>query len=66
MQGDQRGTKGKCIRTVDILLIDRMVCQDAHGGKRNLSMAWVDGTKAYDSVDHRCLLDCDVQSSQIL
>ena len=36
-----------------------MVCQDALRGKTNLSMAWVDAyeTKAYDSVDHRWLLE---------
>ena len=29
-----------------------MVCEDAQRGKRNLSMAWIDVAKAYDSVDH--------------
>ena len=29
-----------------------MVCEDAQRGKRNFSMAWLDVTKAYDSVDH--------------
>ena len=28
-----------------------MVCEDAQRGKRNLSMAWIDVAKAYDSVD---------------
>ena len=32
-----------------------MVCQDSHRGRRNLSMAWIDVRKAYDSVDHRWL-----------
>ena len=35
--------------------IDQMVTQDCHRGRRNLSMAWVDVTKAYDSVDHEWL-----------
>ena len=39
-------------RKVVVALIDRMVCQDSHSGKRNVSMAWVDVRKAYDSVDH--------------
>ena len=29
-----------------------MVCEDAQRGKRKISMAWIDVTKAYDSVDH--------------
>ena len=29
-----------------------MVCEDAQRGKRNLSMAWIEVAKAYDSVDH--------------
>ena len=29
-----------------------MVCEDAQRGKRNLSVAWIDVAKAYDSVDH--------------
>ena len=37
-----------CNGTVDNLVIDRMVCEDAQKGKRNLSMAWIDVAKAYD------------------
>ena len=29
-------------------MIDKMVIQDCHWGKRNLRMAWVDVKKAYD------------------
>ena len=54
---DQRGAKEKCSDTVDILLMDRMVLQDTQGGRWNLSMAWVDVAKAYDSVDHHWLID---------
>ena len=39
------------------LLIDRIVCQDAQRGHRNLSMAWIDVSNAYDSVDHRWLVE---------
>ena len=57
MQGDQPWAKEKCSGTVDNLLIDRIVLQDAQRGRRNLSMAWVDLAKAYDSVDHHWLID---------
>lgn len=52
MEREQRGAKGNCSGTVDNLLIDRMVRQDSQRGRRNLSMAWIDVKKAYDSVDH--------------
>ena len=55
MEGQQRGDRVGCIGTTDNLLIDRMVTLDCHKGKRNLSMAWVDVRKAYDSVDHTWL-----------
>ena len=52
IQREQRGARGNCSGTVDNLLIDWMVCEDAQRGKRNLSMVWIDVAKAYDSVDH--------------
>ena len=48
----QRGARAGCSGTIDNLLIDRTVTLDCHRRKRNLSMAWVDVKKAYDSVDH--------------
>ncbi|PFX33106.1 Retrovirus-related Pol polyprotein from type-1 retrotransposable element R2 [Stylophora pistillata] len=57
MEGEQRGAKSGCSGTTDNLMIDRMVTQDCHRGKRNLSMAWVDVRKAYDSVDHNWLIE---------
>ena len=41
--------------TTDNLLIDNTVTLDCHRNKRNLSMAWVDVKKAYNSVDHKWL-----------
>ena len=52
MEGSQRGAKKGCSGTVDNLLIDRVVTLDCQRRRRNLSMAWVDVKKAYDSVDH--------------
>ena len=55
MEAEQRGAKEGCSGITDNLLVDRMVNQDCHRGRRNLSMAWIDVTKAYDSVDHEWL-----------
>ena len=59
MQGEQRVAKENCCGTFDNLMIDRdrMVCQDSQRGKTNVSMAWIDVRKAYDSVDHQWLKD---------
>ena len=51
METEQRGAKKGCSGTMDNLLIDKMVTQDSQRGKKSLSMAWVDVTKAYDTVD---------------
>ena len=55
MEEQLRGAKAGCSGTTDNLLIDRTVTLDCHRHKRNLSVAWVDVVKAYDSVDHRWL-----------
>ena len=34
-----------------------MVCEDSKRNKRNLSMAWIDVKRAYDSVDHKWLVE---------
>ena len=31
--------------------------QDCRRGKRNISVAWIDVKKAYDSVDHKWLVE---------
>eukprot|EP00111_Clytia_hemisphaerica_P007385 TCONS_00021477-protein len=38
--------------TVDQLLIDNMILENARKSKRNLSTAWIDYRKAFDSVPH--------------
>jgi len=52
MDGAQRGARAGCSGTIDNLLFDGTVTLDYHRRKRNLSMAWIDVKKAYDSVDH--------------
>ena len=55
IQREQRDARGNCSGTVDNLIIDRMVCEDAQIGKPHLSMACIDVAKAYYSVYHGCL-----------
>ena len=60
MEVEQRGAKEGCSGTTNNLFIDRMVTQDCHRGRRNLSLAWVDVSKAHDSVDHTWL--CEIMA----
>lgn len=54
MQIDQRGSKAKSMGTIDNLLIDKMILEDAHFHKKNLSCTWVDvKKKAFDSVSNQ-------------
>ncbi|PFX28822.1 Retrovirus-related Pol polyprotein from type-1 retrotransposable element R2 [Stylophora pistillata] len=55
MEGAQRGARAGWSGTTDNLLIDRTVALDCHRRRRNLSVAWIDVKKAYDSVDHSWL-----------
>ena len=57
IEGEQRGAKVGCSGTIDNPLIDRMVCEDSRRNKTNLSMAWIDVKKAYNSVDHKWLVE---------
>ena len=51
MEDQQTGAKSGCFGTMDNVLIDTAVMLDYRRGKRNLSMAWSDMSKAYDSGD---------------
>lgn len=53
---EQRGSKRGVSGCRDNLLIDRCICQDAVQYKRNLSMAWVDYRKAFDTTSHDLLI----------
>ena len=57
MEGQQRGARNNCSGTVDNLLIDRTVALDFCRRKRNQSAAWIEVRKAYDTVDHRYLVE---------
>lgn len=54
MQIDERRGKAKSMGTIDKLLIDKMILEDAHFYKKNLFCIWVDVKKAFDSVSHQC------------
>ena len=51
-KGCRRSTRG----CKDQLLVDKAVIEDAKKGKHNLSMAWIDYKKAFDSVPHSWII----------
>ena len=66
---EQRGSKKGVAGCKDNLLIDRCVTQDSVQYKRNLSMAWIDYRKAFDSTSHELivrLLECLSVDDQIV
>ena len=52
---EQRGCKRGLAGCKENLLVDRTICSDSVHYKRNLSMAWVDYRKAFDTTNHQYL-----------
>ena len=52
IQVDQRGGKARSLGSIDNLFIDKVVSEDCINNHKNLSCAWYDVRKAYDSVSH--------------
>jgi len=55
---EQKGCMRHSWATKDQLLIDKMVLEDVKKRHENLSMAWINFRKAFDSVPHDWLLFC--------
>ena len=58
MGNEQKGCIRKKMGTKDQLLINKAILEDAKRRQRNLSMAWVDYQKAFDSVPHSWINRC--------
>ena len=55
---EQKGCKRGSYGCKDQLLINKMIHEDCHSRKTNLSTAWIDYRKAFDSVPHAWILKC--------
>ena len=58
MEKEQKGNKRRCLGTKDQLLINKTILEDCRKRGRNLSMAWIDYKKAFDSVPHSWIRRC--------
>ena len=56
MPEEQRGCARNSYGCEDQLLINKTIIEDRKKKKKNLSMAWIDYRKAYDSIPHSWIL----------
>ena len=53
---EQKGCAPNTYGCIDQLFIDSMILDDAKSRQKNLSIAWIDYHKAYDSIPHEWLI----------
>jgi len=53
---EQKGCKRNSYGCKDQLLINKVILENCQKSKRNLSTAWIDHSKAFDSVSHEWIL----------
>ena len=58
LEKEQKGCIRKKLGTKDQLLINKTILEDCKRRQRNLSMAWIDYKKAFDSVPHSWIIRC--------
>ena len=58
MTPEQRGGKKNCYGCKDQLMINNAILENCKKSKKNLSTAWIDYKKAFDSVPHSWILKC--------
>ena len=58
LEEEQKGCIRNRLGTKDQLLINKTILEDAKRRQRNLSMAWIDYQKAFDSVPHSWINRC--------
>ena len=58
MTPEQRGGKKNCYGCKDQLMINNVILENCKKKKKNLSTAWIDYKKAFDSVPHSWILAC--------
>ena len=58
MTPEQRGGKKDCYGHKDQLMINNAILEVGKKRKKNLSTAWIDYKKAFDSVPHSWILKC--------
>ena len=58
LSSEQKGCKRGSYGCKDQLLMNKMILEDCKTKKKNLSTAWIDYKKAFDSVPHTWIIKC--------
>ena len=58
LPSEQKGCKRGSYGYIDQLLINKMILDDCKTKKKNLSTAWIDYKKTFDSVPHTWIIKC--------
>lgn len=58
LPSEQKGCKGESYGCKDQFLVNKMILEDRRTRKKNLSTAWIDYKKAFDSVPHSWIMKC--------
>lgn len=58
LESEQKGCIRNKLGTKDQLLINKTILEDCKRRGKNLSMAWIDYKKAFDSIPHSWILKC--------
>ena len=58
MTPEQRGEKKDYYACKDQLMINNAILENCKKRKKNLSTAWIDYKKAFDSVPHSWIIKC--------
>jgi hypothetical protein len=58
MAEEQKGCTRGSYGCKEQLLVNQMILDDARSRKKNLSVAWIDYQKAFDSIPHSWILEC--------
>ena len=58
LPSEQKGCRRESYDCKDQLLVNKMILEDCRTRKKNLSTAWIDYKKAFDSVPHSWIMKC--------
>ena len=58
LPSEQKGCRGESYGCKDQLLVNKMILEACRTRKKNLSTAWIDYKKAFDSVPHSWIIKC--------
>ena len=62
---EQKGSRKRSKGTNDLLYINWAVIREVKTRKNNLAIAWIDHKKAYDTVSHSWIKECNMTEAMV-